>query len=298
MPGEFNYCQRCGEGLEEKRIEGRMRHHCPSCGHVVFLDPKVAAVALVVDGKGLVMVKRGVDPQIGKWAFPSGYVDRGEVVEVAAVREVKEETGLDVALERLIGVYSLEGSTVVLVVYSAHIVGGEVAVGHDALDVKTFTLGELPPLPFPHDGQIMKDWEEHARTQDYLEEPLGKIQPIVQDLMATLLEIYPSLLDDADVHNLMDSDYCKNVLGIEISNHALLRKVEHGRMVSGHSRYYAKIYADKFYVCSQWWKANHLSNANSLYKFAQGIVEKKPNDLGIPVLKKHLKAFSDYIEQA
>ena len=160
MPGEFNYCERCGGRLGEKHIEGRMRHYCPACGHIVFLDPKMAAVALVVDGDGLVMVKRGVDPQYGKWAFPSGYVDRGEVVESAAIREVKEETGLDVALDRLIGVYSLEGNPVVLVVYSAHIVGGEVTVGHDALAVRTFSLGDLPPLPFPHDKRILQDWQE------------------------------------------------------------------------------------------------------------------------------------------
>ena len=159
MPGDFNFCQRCGEQLEEKHIEGMARPHCPACGYVVFLDPKVAAVALVVDGDGLVMVKRGVEPQYGKWAFPSGYVDRGEVVEDAARREVKEETGLDVALDRLIGVYSLEGNAVVLVVYSAHIIGGEVVIGHDALAVKTFALVDLPPLPFPHDGQILKDWQ-------------------------------------------------------------------------------------------------------------------------------------------
>ena len=162
MRGEFNFCQRCGTELEEKYIEGTMRPHCPACGYVVFLDPKVAAVALVVDGAGLVMVKRGVEPQYGKWAFPSGYVDRGEVVEAAARREVKEETGLDVALDRLIGVYSLAGSPVVLVVYSAHIVGGEVAVGHDALAVRTFALDELPPFPFPHDEQILKDWHAVA----------------------------------------------------------------------------------------------------------------------------------------
>ena len=158
MPGEFNFCQRCGEGLEERLIEGMLRPHCPACQYVVFLDPKVAAVALVVDGDGLVMVKRGVEPQYGKWAFPSGYVDRGEVVEAAAVREVKEETGLDVGLDGLVGVYSLEGSPVVLVVYSAHIIGGEVAVGHDALAVQTFRLDDLPPMPFPHDEQILKDW--------------------------------------------------------------------------------------------------------------------------------------------
>ncbi len=159
MPGEFNFCLRCGEMLKEKHIDGRMRHYCPVCGYIVFLDPKVAAVALVVDGDGLVMVKRGVEPQYGKWSFPGGHVDRGEVVETAAIREVKEETGLDVALDRLIGVYSLEGNPVVVVVYSAHIVGGTVAAGHDALAVKTFTIDNLPPLPFPHDVQMLKDWQ-------------------------------------------------------------------------------------------------------------------------------------------
>ena len=162
MSGEYNFCNRCGERLAQKRIEGRMRHHCPACGHVVFLDPKVAAVVLVIDGDGLVMVKRGVEPQCGKWAFPSGYVDRGEVVEAAAVREVKEETGLDVTLDRLIGVYSLESNPVVLVVYSARITGGAVAAGHDAIAVKTFALDALPSLPFPHDAQILRDWQACA----------------------------------------------------------------------------------------------------------------------------------------
>ncbi|MYC06354.1 MAG: NUDIX domain-containing protein [Chloroflexi bacterium] len=162
MPGEFNFCNRCGAPLSERFIEGRMRPQCDNCGNIIFLDPKVAAVAIVVDGDGLVMVKRGVEPEYGKWAFPSGYVDRGEVVEAAAVREVKEETGLDVALDRLIGVYSLDGYPVVLVVYSAHIVGGAVAIGHDALDVRTFPLDDLPPLPFPNDYRMLRDWQGNS----------------------------------------------------------------------------------------------------------------------------------------
>ena len=163
MPGDINYCQRCGTRLGERHIEGMMRPHCPSCGFVVFLDPKVAAVALVTDGDGLVMVKRGVEPEYGKWAFPSGYVDRGEVVEAAARREVKEETGLDVELDNLVGVYSLEGNPVVLVVFSAHIIGGLVEVGHDALDVRTFPLTDLPELPFPHDKRMLEDWLSGSR---------------------------------------------------------------------------------------------------------------------------------------
>ena len=119
----------------------------------VFLDPKVAAVVLALVGGKLVMVKRGMEPQIGRWAFPSGFVDRGEAVEDAAVREFKEETGLDARLERLIGVYSATGSPVVLVVYKAEVVGGTLQAGYDAADAALFDPDGLPDLPFPHDAQ-------------------------------------------------------------------------------------------------------------------------------------------------
>ena len=159
MRGDFNYCQRCAHELSEKQIEGRDRHYCPNCGFVVFLDPKVAAVVLVkMDGK-LLMVRRGVEPEMGRWAFPSGYVDRGEVVEHAAKREVKEETGLDVELDGFVGLYSLAGSTVILAVYSAHVVGGILMAGHDAEEASLFAFDDLPRLPFPHDEQILKDWQ-------------------------------------------------------------------------------------------------------------------------------------------
>ena len=162
MPGDTNYCQRCAGQLAEKRIDGRVRHYCPSCGFVVYLDPKVAAVVLVSDGEMLVMVRRGVEPQMGRWAFPSGYVDRGEVVEHAAVREVKEETGLDVVLDRFIGIYSLEGNPVILAVYLAHVTGGDMRAGHDAQEVAWFGTDELPDLPFPNDAQILDDWRRLA----------------------------------------------------------------------------------------------------------------------------------------
>ncbi len=155
----FNFCPRCGKPMSDKRIEGKMRRHCPACGFVYFLDPKLAVVALVASGDGLVMVRRGVEPHIGMWAFPSGYVDRGEVVEQAAIREVREETGLDVMLDALLGVYSKANNQVVLVVYTASIIGGMLAAGYDALDAKYFPLDELPPLPFPHDAQILADWQ-------------------------------------------------------------------------------------------------------------------------------------------
>lgn len=159
MPVDIKYCQQCGHGLAEKTIEGKVRPYCQSCGFVVFLDPKVAAVVLVSKDGKLVLVQRNIEPAFGRWSFPSGYVDRGEVVEDAAVREVKEETGLNVRLNDFIGLYSSTGDVVILAVYSAEVVGGKLEAGTEAQDVGLFAVDELPPLPFPHDAQILQDWQ-------------------------------------------------------------------------------------------------------------------------------------------
>ena len=123
----------------------------------------------------------------------------------------------------------------------------------------------------------------------------GKLQPIVRNLMKTLLEDQPTLLDHTDICNLMDPEYCKRELGLQLTNHALLRSIESGRQVSGHDRYYKKPYAGKFYVCSEWWRKYHVDNARSLLKLVTGLIRKNPNHPGIPALKTNKKALRDYI---
>ena len=162
MQREARYCQQCGGALGQKEIEGKTRPHCSGCGLTVFLDPKIAAVTLIAEEGRLVLIRRGVEPEIGRWSFPAGYVDRGESVEDAAIRETLEETGLRVRLNGLVGLYSGAGRAVVLAVYSAEIVGGALEAGHDAQEVALFPQDELPPLPFPHDYQILKDWRAFA----------------------------------------------------------------------------------------------------------------------------------------
>ena len=166
MTGDVRFCQRCGHELARKRLENKTRPYCPACGFVAFQDPKLAAVVLaVMDGK-LVLVRRGVEPALGRWSFPSGYVDKGEAVEDAAVREVKEETGLDVRVGHLIGLYSRKANPVVLAVYAAEVTGGRMSPGSDTQQVDLFPLDELPDLPFPHDEQILSDWHAVRRSDD------------------------------------------------------------------------------------------------------------------------------------
>jgi ADP-ribose pyrophosphatase YjhB (NUDIX family) len=154
----INFCQRCGHGLIEKTVDNRQRPCCPSCGYIVFLDPKVAAAVLVLTDGKLVLVRRGTEPAIGRWSYPAGYVDRGEEVEHAAVREVKEETGLDVRLTGLVGLYSNSGDTVVLAAYSAEVTDGKLGAGPEILETGLFSPDELPPMGFPHDCLILSDW--------------------------------------------------------------------------------------------------------------------------------------------
>ena len=164
MPDEPRFCERCGGALEKRRTGGVERPYCAPCGRAVFLDPKVAAVVLVRSGGKLVMVRRAIEPALGRWSFPSGYVDRGEAVEDAAVREVREETGLEIALDGLIGLYSGGGSVVILAAYSARIEGGELTPGDEVTEAALFSPDRLPPLPFPHDDRILRDWRRFAST--------------------------------------------------------------------------------------------------------------------------------------
>ncbi len=113
---------------------------------------------LVNDGKGLVLQRRKIDPGMGKWTFPSGYVERGERVEDAAVREAAEETGLEVQLTGLLGLYSHTGNPVALAVYMAVAIGGAIAVSEESHEVASFSPHELPELAFEHDAQIVATW--------------------------------------------------------------------------------------------------------------------------------------------
>ena len=166
MTEEYNYCHRCGHALSQKEIENKLRPYCPSCDFVVFVDPKVAAIVLVVVDGRLVLVKRAIEPALGRWGFPGGYVDRGEPVEDAAIREVKEETGLEVALSDFVGLYSRRDSPVVLAVYAAKVVGGRLDPGPESQDAALFAVDELPPLLYPHDYQMLEDWKALASKQD------------------------------------------------------------------------------------------------------------------------------------
>ena len=90
------------------------------------------------------LVRRAIDPGYGKWVFPGGYVDRGEPLTVAAIREAREECGLDVRLDGLVNIYSYAGRAPVIVVYAATALGGSLAVDDEGLEGAEFEPAAIP----------------------------------------------------------------------------------------------------------------------------------------------------------
>ena len=160
MPADDRFCPSCASLLEEKDIEGRMRPICTECGRTIFYDPKVSAICIVERGDKLLLVKRGNEPGYGLWSLPGGYVDRGEVGEAAAAREVWAETGLTVEIDRLVGLFSVAGNAVMVAAFSAKETGGQLKTGPETLDLGFFSLDDLPPLAFPRDEQIWARWRD------------------------------------------------------------------------------------------------------------------------------------------
>lgn len=158
------YCQRCGNATTLRPHDGRERPTCVSCGAITYFDPKLAVAVLIERGGRLLLGRRAEGArEAGRWSFPAGFVERGEVVETAAAREVREEVGLKVKIGPLIGLYSYEGEAVALAVYAADRVSGE-PVAQDDLDlVDWFDLDNLPDLAFPYDARIIEDWRTSSQ---------------------------------------------------------------------------------------------------------------------------------------
>ncbi len=151
-PEEFVYCPRCATPLVTRLIIDKPRRTCPECGYIFFTDPKVGVGVFVVDDGKVLLVRRRVPPEKGKWSIPAGFLDRGEDPGETAVREALEETNLVVEIEGLIDVYynpvaSGPGASI-FIMYRARLLAGELCAGDDADAAAFFSLDELPELAF------------------------------------------------------------------------------------------------------------------------------------------------------
>ena len=161
-PLELNFCPNCGSPMADRFVFGRTRRACSACGFVFFREPKLAAGALVEQEGQVLLVRRAVDPKLGFWCLPAGYVEYDEGPVAAVLREVREETGLLVRVTGLLAAYHVRSDPRglgVIIIYRAAPVGGELVPGDDASEAKFFLPDDLPnDLAFSSTCRALLRW--------------------------------------------------------------------------------------------------------------------------------------------
>lgn len=161
MSDRYRYCPVCGGGLSKKIQDHRERLVCDECGFVFYQNPAPAAGVVLLEGGRVLLVQRRFEPRKGGWTLPAGFVEYDEPVEDCAVREMKEETGLDVRLTGFFKAYAAQDdprTSVVLLLYLGEKTGGRLRAGDDAVDARFFDLGDLPePIAFKAHVEALGD---------------------------------------------------------------------------------------------------------------------------------------------
>ncbi len=155
-----HFCSSCGSSISQKKIDGRNRGFCTECGYIVYENPlPVAAVIVCNDKKEILLVRRSNHPMRGMWCLPCGFAETDEEINEAALRELREETGLEGEDCRLIDVSNSRNffyGNLLMVTYTVKSVQGDLQAGDDAIEARYYPLHDLPVLAFPSQEKALK----------------------------------------------------------------------------------------------------------------------------------------------
>ena len=160
MRGKVKFCPRCGKSAKTAVIGGTKRALCPACREI-FYDNPLSAVAVVAEKDNKVLfIKRAVQPAKGMWALPGGFIEQGESVEQAALRELLEETGIKAKKAEIIKVVTAQSAvfrTLIFIGVKASGISGKLKAGDDACDARWYDIDKIPAVTFPAHRVFVKE---------------------------------------------------------------------------------------------------------------------------------------------
>ncbi|HJU12090.1 MAG TPA: NUDIX hydrolase [Candidatus Binataceae bacterium] len=163
FPQNVRFCALCGNEMRMRTVLPDHKRYkvCGQCGYVHFPGPKLVAGCLIIEAGRVLLLRRGIEPRVGKWTFPGGYVDLGESPAEAALRETREEVGMRVELGRVLGVYTDPAHPISAVVaYMAKPGIEEASVTDEATEVRYFRPSDIPwdEIAFATTRDALRDW--------------------------------------------------------------------------------------------------------------------------------------------
>ena len=165
----MNFCSHCGSNDIHLSIpEGDTfpRYVCTKCETVHYQNPNMITGAIPVWQGKILLARRGIEPRKGFWNLPCGFLELNETVEEGAIREVKEETGIDIALHHLHTVYNLPHANQVYVIFVADMIHDNFELTPESTDIKLFKLDELPwdEIAFSSNSFALKNYIQDLKT--------------------------------------------------------------------------------------------------------------------------------------
>lgn len=157
----FKFCPLCKGYLRRQKVDGRRRLVCQRCGWINYKNPLPVAVCVAKDKKNKVFVaKRNLKPGKNKWALPGGFIESGETPEFACLRELKEETGLEGKIKRLLGVYLQKTKYygwLLVIGYEVKVYKNKIVLNDELKEANFFPKKEIPCIPFSSHRKMIEE---------------------------------------------------------------------------------------------------------------------------------------------
>ena len=171
-PLMMKFCSHCGSDKLRFDIpagDNRPRYWCPDCDTIHYQNPKIVVGSVPVWQGRVLLVKRSIQPRIGYWTLPAGYMENGETLQEGAARETWEEACATVNIKDLYTVFNLPHIYQVYMFFMADLVEGKYGVGEESSDADLFLPEEIPwdELAFPTIGRTLKFWLQDKDGDDY-----------------------------------------------------------------------------------------------------------------------------------
>ena len=172
---DYKFCPYCGKALQKQLDGNKKRWYCNQCKRTHYRNPTVGVAVIILKNNNILLVeRRGLDN--GKWCIPCGHVEWGEEIRAAAIREIKEETDLDIDIGPVFTVHSnfhdMDHQTVG-VWFWGNCKSDDLQPGSDASAARFFSLDDLPDtMAFPTDLVVcrhLKHWSESKKLQRWLD---------------------------------------------------------------------------------------------------------------------------------
>ena len=149
----MKFCSQCGSPVSIRIPQGdnRERHVCDACGEIHYQNPKIVTGCIPEWQGQILLCRRGIEPRHGLWTIPAGFMENGETIEQAAMRETLEEACARVEIHGLYAVFNIPHVNQVYMIFRAQLSDGEFAPGEESLETELFDEDQIPwsEMAFP-----------------------------------------------------------------------------------------------------------------------------------------------------